>query len=67
MMASYLPTLRYYRRSVLWALALPLVGGLYLFMTWSSALRFGAGNDLNGKAALCPQFVTDRTASHWDG
>lgn len=43
MMASYLPTLRYYRRSALWALALPLIGGLYLFMTWSSALRFWRG------------------------
>jgi hopene-associated glycosyltransferase HpnB len=43
MMASYLPTLRYYRRSALWAPALPLIGGLYLFMTWSSALRYWRG------------------------
>jgi hypothetical protein len=43
MMISYLPTLRYYRRSVFWALALPLIGGFYLSMTWSSAFRFWQG------------------------
>jgi hopene-associated glycosyltransferase HpnB len=43
MMASYLPTLRYYRRSVLWAPMLPFIGGLYLLMTWSSALRYWRG------------------------
>ncbi len=43
MISSYLPTLRYYRRSVLWALMLPFVGGLYLLMTWSSALRYLRG------------------------
>jgi hopene-associated glycosyltransferase HpnB len=39
MMISYLPTLRFYGRSVFWAPALPIIGGLYLLMTWSSALR----------------------------
>ena len=43
MISSYLPTLRYYRRSVLWAPMLPFVGGLYLLMTWSSALRYWRG------------------------
>jgi hopene-associated glycosyltransferase HpnB len=43
MMASYLPTLRYYQRSVLWAPVLPLVGCLYLVMTWASAVRFWRG------------------------
>jgi hopene-associated glycosyltransferase HpnB len=43
MISSYLPTLRYYRRSVLWAPMLPLIGGLYLLMTWSSALRYWLG------------------------
>ncbi|HZC59847.1 MAG TPA: glycosyltransferase [Chthoniobacterales bacterium] len=43
MFASYLPTLRYYRRSGFWALALPLVGCLYLVMTWASAVRFWQG------------------------
>jgi hopene-associated glycosyltransferase HpnB len=43
MISSYVPTLFYYRRSVLWAPMLPLVGGLYLLMTWSSALRYWRG------------------------
>ncbi len=40
MMASYLPTLRFYGMSGLYALALPLVGTLYLAMTWTSAIRY---------------------------
>jgi hypothetical protein len=43
MLASYWPTLRYYRRSVLWALMLPFIAALYLLMTWSSALRYWRG------------------------
>lgn len=43
MMASYLPTLRYYRRNPLWALALPAIGALYLAMTWTSAIRYWRG------------------------
>ena len=40
MMWSYVPTLRFYRRSRLWALALPVVATLFLAMTWTSALRY---------------------------
>lgn len=43
MCASYQPTLRYYRLSPWWCLALPLVGGLFLAMTWTSALRYWRG------------------------
>lgn len=43
MLSTYLPTLHYYRRSLLWALMLPFIGGLYLLMTWSSALRYWRG------------------------
>ena len=43
MALCYLPTLRYYRRSPGWALALPLIGTLYLAMTWHSALRDWGG------------------------
>ena len=39
MMATYIPTLRFYGRSPLWALALPVAGTLYLLMTVSSAIR----------------------------
>jgi hopene-associated glycosyltransferase HpnB len=43
MMLSYLPTLRFYRLSPAWAVALPLVGTLYLAMTWASAYRWWVG------------------------
>ncbi len=40
MMLSYLPTLRFYGISPIFALAMPLIGTLYLAMTWTSAIRF---------------------------
>ncbi|GAB2546844.1 glycosyltransferase [Rhodanobacter koreensis] len=43
MTLSYLPVLRYYRMSPLWALLLPLSAVLYLGMTWGSALRYWRG------------------------
>lgn len=43
MALSYLPTLRYYGLSAAWAAAMPLIGSLFLAMTWSSATRFWAG------------------------
>jgi len=43
MIVSYLPTLRFYRLNPLWAGLMPVVGTLYLGMTWSSALRYWRG------------------------
>ena len=43
MAGCYLPTLRYYRLGPGWALAMPLIGTLYLAMTWHSALRDWSG------------------------
>ncbi|MFQ6022440.1 MAG: glycosyltransferase [Acidiferrobacterales bacterium] len=43
MMLSYLPTLRFYGLSGGWAVALPLIGTLYLAMTWTSAVRYWRG------------------------
>ncbi len=43
MVLTFLPTLIYYDRSPLWSLALPVVGALYLAMTWSSAFRYWRG------------------------
>ncbi len=43
MMFSYWPTLRYYRLSFGWGLALPVIGALYLMMVWDSAVRFWQG------------------------
>lgn len=47
MLLSYQPMLRFYGRSPFWALALPLIGTLYLAMTWSSAL-----DSWRGKGAI---------------
>lgn len=44
MTATYLPTLRYYGLSRLWAPLLPVTGALYLAMTWTSALRYWGGH-----------------------
>ena len=48
---SYLPTLKFYGQSRGWAVTLPLIGTLYLAMTWSSAIRFwvGAGSPWKGR------------------
>lgn len=43
MIVSYNPVLQYYGQNPLWALALPLIGVLYLTMTWSSAIRHWTG------------------------
>ena len=43
MILTYLPTLRFYRLSPLWALTLPLTGTLYLAMTVNSAWRYYRG------------------------
>jgi hypothetical protein len=43
MVCSYLPTLLFYRRSPFWALLMPLIGFLYLAMTWTSAIRYVRG------------------------
>lgn len=43
MIAAYLPTLRFYGLSPLWALLLPFTGTLYLLMTVDSALRYARG------------------------
>jgi hopene-associated glycosyltransferase HpnB len=44
MVVTYVPTLLFYRRSPLWALALPITGTLYLLMTVSSAVRYWRGS-----------------------
>ena len=43
MLVTYLPVLRYYRRSPWWALFMPLIALMYLAMTWSSAYRYWRG------------------------
>ena len=52
MMAAYLPVLRLYRRSLLWAPALPLIALFYTAATVHSALRYwsGRGGAWKGRA-----------------
>ncbi len=45
----YLPTLRYYSMNPSYALVLPLIGVLYLVMTWSSAYRYYFAKGANWK------------------
>ena len=49
MILSYLPTLNFYGLSRNRAIALPLVGTLYLAMTWTSAIRFWKGEGVSWK------------------
>lgn len=44
MIATYLPTLKFYGRHPAWALTLPFIGCLYLLMTWTSAIRHLSGS-----------------------
>lgn len=52
MTLSYLPTVRFYRLSPLWAVALPISAAFYCYATWLSALRFwlGRGGQWKGRA-----------------
>jgi hopene-associated glycosyltransferase HpnB len=43
MVLTYLPTLKFYRMSVWWAFAMPLISSLYLAMTWTSAINHWRG------------------------
>jgi len=49
MFFAYAPTLVYYQRSLFWVFTLPLVGTLYLAMTWASALRYWQGERAHWK------------------
>ncbi|MCP4579760.1 MAG: glycosyltransferase [Deltaproteobacteria bacterium] len=52
MMLGYIPTLKFYRLSWKWAFFMPLIGLLFLAMTWTSAIRFwqGKGAEWKGRA-----------------
>jgi hopene-associated glycosyltransferase HpnB len=44
MTLSFLPTVRFYRLSILWAPLLPLTALFYTYATWLSAVRYWRGN-----------------------
>jgi hopene-associated glycosyltransferase HpnB len=52
MSVSFLPTVRFYRLSPLWAPLLPLTALFYTFATWLSAVRYwmGKGGSWKGRA-----------------
>ena len=43
MLIAYIPTLNFYKRSPFFALLMPVIGTLYLSMTWSSAISYWIG------------------------
>lgn len=49
MIFAYTPTLIYYDRSPMWVFALPVIGTLYLAMTWTSAFRYWRGERASWK------------------
>jgi hopene-associated glycosyltransferase HpnB len=52
MAITYLPTVRFYRMSPLWAAALPMAAVFYTYATWVSAVRYwlGRGGQWKGRA-----------------
>jgi hypothetical protein len=49
MILTYLPTLRFYGISGWWAFLMPLIGTLYLAMTWTSAIKYWLGETAEWK------------------
>jgi hopene-associated glycosyltransferase HpnB len=52
MILSYLPTLGFFRLPMWWALTMPLIGFLYLGMTWTSAIRYWRGTRSRWKGRI---------------
>jgi hopene-associated glycosyltransferase HpnB len=52
MAITYLPTVRFYKLSPLWAAALPVAAAFYTYATWVSAVRYwlGRGGQWKGRA-----------------
>jgi len=52
MLLTYLPTLRFYRRSWAWAFCLPLIAVFFLVRTWTSAFRYWRGEHTRWKGRV---------------
>ncbi len=52
MLSLYLPTLRFYGLNGYWAIGMPVIAGLYLLMTWTSALRYWQGERSRWKGRI---------------
>ena len=49
MLSAYIPTLRYYKIKASWSLAMPIIGTIFIAITWSSAIQYWAGKRSNWK------------------
>src|SRR5215813_9070278 len=54
MTLSYVPTLQFYRRSLLWSIALPGIAALYLYYTLNSAYQYLRGRGGQWKGRIQP-------------
>ncbi|RLA25958.1 MAG: glycosyl transferase [Gammaproteobacteria bacterium] len=52
MLGLYLPTLRFYALNRMWAFCMPVIAGLYLLMTWTSAIRYWQGERSRWKGRI---------------
>jgi hypothetical protein len=52
MFLTYLPMPRFYHRSWVWGLGLPLIAALFLAMTWTSAIRYWRGERTRWKGRI---------------
>ncbi len=52
MIATYMPTIKFYGLSKAWTFTLPISGVLYLMMTWSSAIRYYRGKRSEWKGRI---------------
>jgi len=52
MLRLYLPTLGFYALNRAWALSMPVIAGLYLLMTWTSAIRYWRGERSRRKGRI---------------
>jgi hypothetical protein len=53
MTISYIPTLRFYGRSMAWAPLLPLIALFYIYATVDSAVRYWTGRGEVWKGRIC--------------
>jgi hopene-associated glycosyltransferase HpnB len=67
MYITYLPQLRYYDLSLLWALTLPLTGTLYLAMTWTSAIRYWRGERMRWRGRVVYEGLKFTRPEHSEG
>ena len=52
MLGLYQPTLGFYKLNRVWAICMPVVAGLYLLMTWTSAIRYWQGERSRWKGRI---------------